>query len=181
SLVVSLLLKWQYSGYIQWLKGLQAQYKARRDFFIDCLSEEFELRQIFVTAGAWEGCDAFVAHEKGRNIRNEKYCSDGHTMTMFSFVPPTSGMFLWLKLHFDNHPLFKSHGHKSLETKLWVALAEAGVLFGPGSLFAAMPSSDGAEGPGHFRISFSNAEYHLMKKAISIFARVITQFFQEGQ
>jgi len=63
-----------------------------------------------------------------------------------------------------------------MEQRLWIELAEAGVLFGPGEIFAADPSQ-GAVDIGHFRISFSDAEYSDLKKAVDIFARVVKDFF----
>ncbi|KAG6919406.1 hypothetical protein DXG01_006289 [Tephrocybe rancida] len=62
-----------------------------------------------------------------------------------------------INLVFDNHPSFVDIGPEALEMKLWVALAEAGVLFSPGHFFAA-DSAQGDYARGHFRVSFSNAE-----------------------
>lgn len=79
-----------------------------------------------------------------------------------------------LKLHFDSHPKVRELGYETLEMKLWVALAEAGLLVGPGlskvnifccptyscagNMFSANPSGTSASNPGHFRISFSTAK-----------------------
>jgi aromatic amino acid aminotransferase I len=82
---------------------------------------------------------------------------------MFSFVPPTSGMFVWvcgqvLQISpWTDSSLFTSQGQRALETKLWVALAEAGALVGPGWMFSCDPVINDTPGQGHFRISFSNA------------------------
>ena len=46
----------------------------------------------------------------------------------FSLVLNTSK----LQFHFDSHPDVTEVEEKSLEQRLWIALAEAGVLFGPG-------------------------------------------------
>ena len=67
---------------------------------------------------------------------------------------------------------------ESLEQRLWIALAEAGVLFGPGmssicikpcnwivcvgKVFAG-DSSQKEVDDGHFRISFSNAEVSYLR------------------
>jgi aromatic amino acid aminotransferase I / 2-aminoadipate transaminase len=39
-------------------------------------------------------------------------------------------------VHFESHPSHSSVGYKELEEKLFIDLAEAGVLFGPGIFFA---------------------------------------------
>ena len=67
-----------------------------------------------------------------------------------------------MKLHLDQHPSFAPEDVDTLEMKLWIKLAENGVLFGPGWIFAANamtadPQSDRTDS-GHFRVSFSNLE-----------------------
>jgi len=73
-----------------------------------------------------------------------------------------------MKLHLDQHPSFTPGEEDTLEMKLWVKLAENGVLFGPGWMFAIRGTSDDSgdnADPGHFRISFSNAEVRISKSA----------------
>ncbi|TFK43565.1 PLP-dependent transferase [Crucibulum laeve] len=178
SIVTSLLLNWRYEGYLRWLKGLRVQYTERRNFFIDCLAEEFHLQRTLDTQGVWAGCEVYHASQKHRaekQATNEKRAEIGNAV--FSFVPPTSGMFVWLKLQLDGHPFFNTVGYKELEMKLWTEIAEAGVLFGPGFMFSSNQRPDEG-GSGHFRISFSNAEFGDMKKAVSIFATVLEKFFE---
>lgn len=61
------------------------------------------------------------------------------------------------KIELESHPAFAPEERDTLDNKLWVALAEAGLLVGPGWIFG---SHDDMEPPteGHLRISFSNAE-----------------------
>ena len=112
SLVTQLLTHWKYEGYIRWVRGssyvpnghhcsqmilivgLGTQYTLRRDKLIDCLDEEFDLQISTSRSGVWEGCDYYVASKKsgGKNM-SEKILKK----TMFSFVPPTSGMFVWVR------------------------------------------------------------------------------------
>jgi len=149
----------------------------RRDFFVDCLAEEFQLTVTSGTTGMWEGCQVYNGFPKSKRSITGYFNEKTPTMSnpLFSFVPPTSGMFVWLKLHFDQHPSFATLGAKDLETKLWIELAEAGVLFGPGSMFSATGDWS-SETSGHFRISFSNLENDEMKTAIGIFGDVIRNF-----
>jgi len=174
--VVKLMLEWQYKGYLRWLKALCMQYQRRRDFFIDCLHEHFTLELSMNATGIWEGVPVYVASLKsGKGLKSEI-----RGPPMFSFTPPSAGMFIWLNLIFEHHPSFSTIGHKALEMRLWIALAEAGVLFGPGYMFAADSAADDegeTHDTGHFRISFSNAEYEDMKKAIVIFSFVLREFY----
>ncbi|OCH95918.1 PLP-dependent transferase [Obba rivulosa] len=176
SLIAQLLTTWKFNGYVRWLHGLATQYTDRRDFFIDCFAEEFHLQLTTGERGAWAGCTVYAASPKPRgDAMSEKY-SVG--TKMFSFVPPTSGMFLWIKMNFENHPSIKSDPEETLEMKLWTKIAEAGVLIAPGWYFAANEDIPDA-GRGHFRISFSNAEYPDLKKAVQIFSKVTREFFEQ--
>ncbi|KAJ6599100.1 pyridoxal phosphate-dependent transferase [Mycena vulgaris] len=175
-LVASTLLEWRYEGYIRWLQALRLQYTMRRDFFVDCLAEEFQLAVAPDAAGMWEGSEVYNGFAKPKRSLTG-YFNEKAPMSnaLFSFVPPTSGMFVWIKIHFDQHPSFATLGSESLEMKLWIELAEAGLLVGPGAMFC--PTGDYvSEKSGHFRISFSNGENDEMKKATEIFGTVIRKF-----
>lgn len=179
SIIASLLLNWKFDGYIRWLRGVREQYTHRRDFFVDCLAERFDLIPSTSTEGIWSGSKVYIAYRtcnSPSNVKSTKLSSE--TQPLFSFVPPTSGMFTWLQMHFEHHPLFPSHGSKALETKLWIALAEAGLLFGPGSMFASEGKVQLGSDVGHFRISFSNAELVDLEKAVDIFASVLQTFHE---
>ncbi|EGN93075.1 hypothetical protein SERLA73DRAFT_172428 [Serpula lacrymans var. lacrymans S7.3] len=182
SLITRALLHWKYEGYIRWLRGLGAEYEIRRNFFIDCLAEEFLLQKGVGTSGVWRGCNVYRASAKNKKqLMQEKYAVERDTM--FSFIPPTAGMFVWMKLHLENHPSFAQEDGETLEMKLWTQVAEAGVLFGPGWMFApdAFSTSVMEENEvGHFRISFSNSEFADLKKAVTIFGRVIREFFAKA-
>ena len=79
--------------------GLAVEYKTRRDFFIDCFADEFELESArAVSAGVWAGANVVEAYSKipagrvtDKSAIRTKY---------FSFVPPTSGMFIWVRVPF---------------------------------------------------------------------------------
>jgi hypothetical protein len=111
SLITQLLVHWKYEGYIRWLRGhifpiwvprcsqiifitgLGTQYAIRRDHFIDCLDDEFELQLSSARNGVWEGCDYYLASTK---LNGKQMSEKFGRKTMFSFVPPTSGMFVWV-------------------------------------------------------------------------------------
>ncbi|KAH9855019.1 PLP-dependent transferase [Lenzites betulinus] len=177
SLITQLLTTWQLDGYVRWLHGLSAQYQARRDFFIDTLAEEFHMRTSLGTMGAWRGCTIYTASAKPRGPMGmwEKYALG--EQPFFSFVPPTAGMFIWLKINFENVRGFQAGTEETLESKLWMKLAMAGVLVGPGTYFASKADMVSAA-EGHFRVSFSFATDAEMKKAIGIFGKIVRDFFE---
>nr|GAT55950.1 predicted protein [Mycena chlorophos] len=173
SLVASTLIQWGEPGFMRWLKGLRVQYTLRRDFLVDCFSEEFQLTSA-AGSGLWTGCQVYNASPRTRpsSFFNEKMPV---AKPLFSFVPPTSGMFVWLKVHLADHPDYETVGVKELESKLFIELAEAGVVMGPGFMFN--PTDDWSDvTSGHFRVSFSNGEKEDFKKATTIFGRVLREF-----
>ena len=140
---------------------MAVQYKARRDFIIDALEDEFHTQMSLGTSGAWRGCVVYTAFSKPKRTGvaeiSEKFAGFGQTSKpLFSLVPPTSGMFLWLKIHFENVPGFEPGEEETLEMKLWTDIAEANVLIAPGRYFAAEEETVNPAS-GHFRISFSYA------------------------
>ncbi|EKM59753.1 uncharacterized protein PHACADRAFT_250454 [Phanerochaete carnosa HHB-10118-sp] len=173
SLITQLLTTWKYDGYVRWLHGLAVEYKARRDYFIDTLFEEFHVRQSYSTESIWAGCEVYDCYAKPTDtVEKTSY------RKLFTFIPPTSGMFVWLSMDFESHPSFKEGEEETLEMQLFINLAEAGVLVAPGWYFAADEDMND-RGRGHFRISFSNAEFPTMKNAIKILGEVVKDFFKE--
>jgi aromatic amino acid aminotransferase I / 2-aminoadipate transaminase len=92
-MITELVVKtWGMEGYVRWLKGLKAQYTTRRDAFIDTIMDEVDI-SLTKGEGILEGATVYqgsikeskdtVMLEKKRKIR-------------VSFVPPTSGMFVWV-------------------------------------------------------------------------------------
>lgn len=174
SLVAQLLTNWKYEGFVRWLHGLSIEYRSRRDSFIDLIADEFQLDKSAGTSAIWKGLDVYEASFKPTAM-SEKYSRK----KIFSLVPPTSGMFVWLAMHFDSIPSFQPGDEETLEIKLWTSLAEAGLLVAPGWYFAA--NDDILDtGSGHFRVSFSFADPATMKKAVSIFGKVVKEFYQQN-
>ncbi|KIY73729.1 PLP-dependent transferase [Cylindrobasidium torrendii FP15055 ss-10] len=182
AMVASLLTHWQYDGYIRWLQALRLQYKHRRDFLIDSLADEFHLDLSIGTSGFRNGSQVYNVSFKRASAFSEKHSAqDGRPI--FSFVPPSSGMFVWLKLHLEDFvppgsPSAKI-GIKQLETNLWVAVAEAGVLLGPGLYFSATPVTDDMHGDGHFRLSFSSTTEEDFKRAAKLLSTTFRKFIKD--
>ncbi|KAI0265959.1 PLP-dependent transferase [Gloeopeniophorella convolvens] len=160
ALVVALLAEWTLPGYVRWLQGLRAQYRARRDFFVDCLAAEFDLAPLpDASPLAWAGQRALAAYRKGGSSGEKR------RGPLLVFVPPSSGMFVWARLHFGAVPDRPGDDGalEGPERQFWAALADAGVLAAPGWFFAADGDGehDGAGADrevGHLRLSFTPAD-----------------------
>jgi aromatic amino acid aminotransferase I len=95
---------------------------------------------------------------------------------LLSFVPPSSGMFVWLELYFGDVPdeTDEDGSVKTAEHQFWEHLADAGVLTVPGWFFfpggyAVDGNNGGASAPaspsasvdgriGHIRLSYTPAD-----------------------
>lgn len=120
-MVTKLLLTWKFDGYVRWLRGLhyyfsyrcpyshtpgiRFQYKLRRDLFLDIISEEFDLSTSTGSSsmGAWAGCTVYTAYTKSKTTTCRLSLTSNNEKTperkrMLSFVAPSSGMFLWVRV-----------------------------------------------------------------------------------
>ena len=75
--------------------GLAIEYQTRRDFFIDTLTEEFAVRKSVAAKSVWAGLDVYECSIKPTGMTEK-----ASYKKLFSFVPPSSGMFIWVSTHF---------------------------------------------------------------------------------
>ncbi|KAI0029266.1 pyridoxal phosphate-dependent transferase, partial [Vararia minispora EC-137] len=158
ALVLSLLSQRGMTGYLAWTQELRNVYLFRRDVLMRAIST---------------GLAITVA----RNVCRKIWTVSAHRLSLFEFVPPLGGMFLWIKIHYFNHPTYEGKLHsgqsideviQDLSQELWDLLAEGGVLVTQGSVFA--PQAVLAQGSArlvtlarpsgchYFRLSFSSTE-----------------------
>ncbi|KAH9055317.1 PLP-dependent transferase [Lactarius vividus] len=181
ALVVALLTQWTFDGYIRWLRGLRTQYQHRRDFLVDCLAEEFEL---FPAPDPASGGPASLCAYR-RDSLDEKTRS---ARPLLSVVPPSSGMFAWVKVYFGDVPDKSDESDGSVltpENQFWEELAQAGVLVAPGWIFspAEKPTVLGGAPPtevdrqiGHMRLSYTPSDMETTRRGIKIFAQTLREF-----
>ncbi|KIM25871.1 hypothetical protein M408DRAFT_17111 [Serendipita vermifera MAFF 305830] len=180
SMITQLVVKtWGMEGYIRWLQGIKAQYTLRRDAFIDAMMHELDITLTQGT-GILEGATVYQGSikESGWSVMTEK-----KKKPRVSFVPPTSGMFVWLRVDFEGLPppiAVPGEGENDTthEGRFWTALAEGGLLIGPGYMFRG-ERDHSPEDPnlaGHYRISFSDATHEGMQKASKIFAKILKEY-----
>ena len=163
ALAVALLSQWSFDGYVLWLRGLREQYKCRRDSFVDCLADEFDLIPTPPSAlfGGWAAAPAggdyvvLTAYRRGEKSR-----------PLLSFVPPSAGMFVWTELYFGDVPDKRDEEDGSVltpERQFFMHLADAGLLTAPGRIFSPPKHAGGGTLPlgkegrqvGHFRLSYT--------------------------
>lgn len=94
--------------FIRWLQGLQGEYTSRRDFMVDSILELFNVLPASGEVAAFgAGLPVMTAYLKESTSKglSEKYQAVNTKTPLFSFIPPTAGMFVWVSL-----PQIISHG-----------------------------------------------------------------------
>ncbi|KAH8989736.1 PLP-dependent transferase [Lactarius akahatsu] len=152
ALVVALLTQWTFDG-----------TSTVATFSWIVLAEEFEL---FPAPDPASGGPASLCAYRSGSL-DEKTRT---TRPLLSFVPPSSGMFVWVKLYFGDVPDKRDESDGSVLTpdrQFWEELAEAGVLVGPGWIFSpasklslrGAPPAEADRQIGHVRLSYTPSDY----------------------
>ncbi len=132
-------LGWKTDGWVRWLEGLRGNYERR----MQTMCSIFEEGKQLVKAG------------RRQSISQEWSVVD--TVPMFDFVWPLGGMFIWIRLNLETHPLWKKTTHEKLSRGLWIHLTTPKylVLVAPGSLFAATETIREEKSFSYMRICFA--------------------------
>ncbi|KAK4056974.1 hypothetical protein OIO90_001874 [Microbotryomycetes sp. JL221] len=179
-IISSLLHQWGISGYLTWLARLKSEYENRRNVMLDAICASFDVKQ--AEASGIKGAEGLVAYVKGTDV------------AAFSFVPPTGGMFVWIKVYLSSAPTWSSYvdaGHEDPERQfvddLMEKLIADNVLLVPGYHYYPFIGADklttkaqGLEsGVGYFRLAYSMPVKEEMQGGIermaNVFAKTWTQ------
>ncbi|KAJ8120584.1 hypothetical protein ONZ43_g2743 [Nemania bipapillata] len=138
---------WKTEGWVRWLAGLRGEYERRMNSMCSLLEEHaYQLKQ-------------------STPVRDAD--SDWGVITktkLYEFEWPRGGMFLWVKVHFEEHPLFQAAGSQgnvidgpALSTALMTFLTHKPylVLVSPGMMFSTSPQIAVERGWAYFRLCFA--------------------------
>lgn len=152
---------WKTDGWVRWLAGLRGEYERRMNTMCTLLEEQaYEVRQS-TPARDVNGGDGEEEYED----------EDGDwgviTKTkLYDFRWPRGGMFLWVRVHLEAHPLFGAMRSgdgvirvdgPTLAAALMIFLTHEPhlVLASPGSMFSATPRVAADRGWAYFRLCFA--------------------------
>ena len=133
---------WHMDGWVRWLEGLRAGYETRMQAMCTVLEENKYLfhgsTETHTDVDDWEVVDR---------------------VQMYDFVWPMGGMFAWVEVCFDTHPLRSQYTPERLSQALWIHLTKKPhlCLVGPGSMFAATPTS-AKKAYRYIRVAFAPME-----------------------
>ncbi|KAI0532502.1 pyridoxal phosphate-dependent transferase [Xylaria digitata] len=161
---------WKTEGWVRWLSGLRGAYERRMNAMCSLLEENaYQLKQ-------------------STPVRDAD--SDWGVITktkLYEFKWPRGGMFLWVRIHLEKHPLFGAIGSQgnvidgpTLSTGLMMFLTHAPhlVVASPGIMFSATPEIAAQQGWSFFRLCFA-AESDEMNSACSIrFGQGVQKFWR---
>lgn len=143
---------WKADGWVRWLEGLRGNYERRKGKMCDILKDGAYL----VKSGRR---NSLIESEEGGAEEDE--WSVIEKTKMLSFDDPVGGMFLWLRIHFENHPLYHSFAKSDelprLSRALWIFWTTKPylALVSPGTIFSPTDGIKDEEGWKYFRLCFA--------------------------
>ena len=150
---------WQTDGWVRWLEGLRGNYERRMNTMCSILEEGKEI----VKAGRRKSLSSPAA--TGRQDPDETAeWSVVEKTQIYDFAWPLGGMFLWLHVRFETHPLFRKLPHDALMRGLFIHLTTPRyrVLASPGTIFAATDDIKQDRAWRYFRLCFAAVDEDLL-------------------
>lgn len=143
---------WKMDGWVRWLEGLRGQYERRMNRMCRIL----DAHSAQLKTGAFASCPAGVDPDWGVVTKTQ----------LFDFQWPRGGMFVWIRMHFEKHPLWRARrtdvpaavlDGTALCTALMLFLTrkEFLVLVSPGIMFSASDKVRREMGWAHYRLCFA--------------------------
>ncbi|KAL4886215.1 pyridoxal phosphate-dependent transferase [Aspergillus karnatakaensis] len=134
---------WQMHGWVRWLEGLRAGYEHRMQQMCKTLEE-----------GKYTTIEAESTQIESETEEESWEILD--KVQIYDFTWPAGGMFVWVKVNFESHPLYKKYGSERLSKALWTQLTKKPYLclIGPGTMFAPTKEIQARAHP-FFRLCFA--------------------------
>ncbi|GAA5900164.1 hypothetical protein JCM5296_001475 [Sporobolomyces johnsonii] len=180
-IISELLQAWGIDGYLTWLSNLRDQYETRRNWMCDAVASSFVARP--------PSFSSLPVASTSICLYPANSSPSPDTLPLFSFVPPTGGMFLWCRFYLAGAPRFREleaqedveDPEETFMKELWEALADNLILLTPGSYYTPWQGADkqttrarGAETKiGYFRLAFSMANKEGMEEGIRRLEQVL--------
>lgn len=122
AVVLALLKSWAHDGFLRWMQHIRIQYQHRRDWMVAAFRQHFDL----VPA------DQLPELKAQGVVAVMETLDKSRKVPIFSFVPPTGGMFIWSKFYLTPNPVFsrlRTQGNsldpeQALAKQLWEQFAE---------------------------------------------------------
>lgn len=162
---------WQTDGWVRWLEGLRGAYERRMNRMSTILEAgRYQLKQ-----GTF-----YQQTKSGTPIKGEE--SDWAVISktkMYSFDWPRAGMFIWIHMHFETHPLWNKVPGPKLAEAVWIFLTRKPylTLACPGAVFSPTPEILAEKGWQYFRLCFAAVEEVDIERCSNGFANGVKEFW----
>lgn len=161
---------WQMDGWVRWLEGLRGAYERRMNRMCAALDEHaYQLKQS--TPVLDDDADWGVITKT----------------RLLSFRWPRGGMFVWVRVHFEEHPLWRAGGDKirvidgQVLSKALMSFATRKpyiVLAAPGSMFGATPDVVADKAWRFYRLCFAAESEELVEPCSRRFGAAVQKFWR---
>lgn len=154
---------WKMDGWVRWLEGLRGAYERRMNRMCDALEEgKYSLKQ-------------------GTPVKaDESEWAVVSKTQLYDFDWPRAGMFVWVKMNYESHPLFGKVENAKLATALWIFLTTKPhlVLASPGQIFSPTEEISEKDGWKFFRLCFAAVEETEVEASSIRFAKGVDRFWK---
>lgn len=153
---------WKTDGWVRWLAGLRGTYERRMNRMCTYLEEGRFLVKQGTPTKSTDADWAVISKTK-----------------MYSFDWPRGGMFIWVQMHLESHPLANVIPGAKLAEYLWIYLTTTPylVLCAPGAMFSPTPEILKQEGWKYFRLCFAAVDEEEVEKSSKRFAEGVKAFW----
>ncbi|CAG8978921.1 hypothetical protein HYALB_00005258 [Hymenoscyphus albidus] len=161
---------WKTDGWVRWLEGLRGAYERRMNRMSTILEAgRYQLKE-----------GTFYQMKDGTPIKAEE--SDWTVISktkMYSFDWPHAGMFIWVHMHFETHPLWGTVSGPKLAHSVWIYLTQKQylVLVAPGAMFSPTPEILAEKGWQYFRLCFAAVDEDDIERCSNGFADGVKAFW----
>jgi DNA-binding transcriptional MocR family regulator len=152
---------WRMDGWVRWLEGLRGGYERRMNDMCSILEEN---KYLFSESTE---ISSTVDHVNDWEVVNR--------VQMYDFVWPKGGMFAWVEIRLETHPLRTKYSERKLSKAFWIHLTKKPhlCLVAPGQIFAAGPKSAEKE-HRYIRVAFAPMD----PEDVSPFTRRLVEGFR---
>ncbi|KAG8628218.1 hypothetical protein KVT40_004091 [Elsinoe batatas] len=166
---------WKADGWIRWIEGLRGNYERRMNAMAKIMDANKEL----VKTGRRNSLSEALAATSLQDTDDDDWAVVEKTQ-LYSFDWPVGGMFLWLKVHFENHPLAGKVEGARLSRALWVFWTTKPylVLVAPGSMFSPTVEIRDNKGWQYYRLCFAACDEPQLEPITKRVADGVNGFFK---
>lgn len=151
---------WKVDGWVRWLEGLRGDYQRRMQTMCGILED-----------------GKFITVEESQAVEEWEIV---HKVQMFDFNWPGAGMFVWVKICFETHPLWSKVSPEILSKALWKHLLKEPYLclVGPGQLFSPTDEIKKEKGWRYMRLCFAAIDEKDVPRSSHGFVEGFRSFWQ---